>query len=408
MRLFEILRVALTSLRATKVRAFLTALGIVIGVAAVITMVALGSGAQQQVESQLDALGTDRLSITAGQSYTRGVASAERAPLTTDDAFALRRSSSRLKAVAPILSGRAQFKLGNANINADVIATTAELASIERFVLAHGRFFTEGEEQQRRRVAVLGAEVPEELELELTPDEMGVLVGQQVHLRGIPFEIIGVLEPANRGGRSDPDETVFIPLSTGQYRIFGSNRVESITAQLADPEAMIPGVLDIEYALRREHRLRPDQTNDFRIQDNAQFLAARAEAGATMTFLLGGIAAVSLLVGGIGIMNIMLVSVTERTREIGVRKALGATRRTVLLQFMLEALVLCLIGGVVGVLVGYGAATFLARVNGWNMVVTPGSVAVAVGFSAAIGLFFGVWPARRAAQLDPIEALRYE
>jgi putative ABC transport system permease protein len=408
MQLLEILRVALSSLRATKARAFLTALGIVIGVGAVITMVALGSGAQMQVQSQLDALGTDRLSISPAQSWARGVASAERALLTTDDALALRRDARHLKAVAPILTGRAQLKYGNANINADVIATTHDLADIERFVVGHGRFFTEGEELQRRRVAVLGAEVPSELDHELAPDELGSLVGQQMHLSGVPFEIVGVLEPANRGGRNDPDETVFVPLGTGQYRLFGTDRVQSITAQLADPVDMIPGVLDIEYVLRREHRLRPDQTNDFRIQDNAQFLAARAEAGATMTFLLAGIAAVSLLVGGIGIMNIMLVSVTERTREIGVRKALGATRRTVLLQFLLEALTLCLIGGVVGVLAGFGAATFLSRLNGWDMVVTIESVAIAVGFSAAIGLFFGVWPARRAAQLDPIEALRYE
>ena len=408
MSIFEILRVALSSLRATKTRALLTALGIVIGVGAVITMVALGSGAQQQVQSQLDALGTDRLSISPAQSYARGVASAERASLTTEDALALRRDARHLRAVAPLLGGRAQLKFGNANINAEVLATTHDLAAIERFAVAHGRFFTEGEELQRSRVAVLGAEVPEELDLELSPDQMGTLVGQQMHLRGISFEIVGVLEPANRGGRNDPDETVFIPLGTGQYRIFGSDRVQSITAQLANPDDMIPSVLDIEYVLRREHRLRPDQTNDFRIQDNAQFLAARAEAGATMTFLLAGIAAVSLLVGGIGIMNIMLVSVTERTREIGVRKALGATRRTVMLQFLLEALTLCVIGGVVGVLVGYGAATVLARMNGWEMVVTPQSIVVAVGFSAAIGLFFGVWPARRAARLDPIDALRYE
>ena len=408
MHLLEILRVALSSLRATKARAFLTALGIVIGVGAVITMVALGSGAQQQVQSQLDALGTDRLSISPSQSYARGVATAERAILTTDDARALQRDAGHLKAVAPILSGRAQLKFGNANINAEVIATTHELANIERFTVAHGRYFTEGEVLQRRLVAVLGAAVPEELDLDLSPDELGSLVGQQMHLRGIPFEVVGVLDPANRGGRNDPDETVFIPLGTGQYRVFGTDRVQSITAQLANPADMIPGVLDIEYVLRREHRLRPDQSNDFRVQDNAQFLAARAEAGATMTFLLAGIAAVSLLVGGIGIMNIMLVSVTERTREIGVRKALGATRRTVMLQFLLEALTLCVIGGIAGVAAGYGAATFLSRLNGWDMVVTPESILIAVGFSVAIGLFFGVWPARRAAQLDPIEALRYE
>jgi putative ABC transport system permease protein len=201
---------------------------------------------------------------------------------------------------------------------------------------------------------------------------------------------------------------VFIPLSVGQFRVFGSDRIQRINVRLMSPEGMTAGLLDVEAILRREHRLRPEQFNDFRIQDNSEFLAARAEAGATMTFLLAGIAAVSLLVGGIGIMNIMLVSVTERTREIGVRKALGATRRNVLTQFLLEAMVLCLIGGVVGVAMGYAAAMLLGRMNGWPMTVTLESVALAVGFSAAIGVFFGVWPARRAARLDPIEALRYE
>jgi putative ABC transport system permease protein len=405
MRFAEIVRVALSSLRATKARAFLTALGIVIGVGAVITMVALGSGAQAAVEAQLDVLGTDRLSISPGQSYTRGVASAERARLTIDDARALA-SAPALRAVAPILTGRAQVKIGPANGNLDVIATTPSLAEIDRYEVAHGRFLSEGDEQQRRQVVVLGSEILSELKLEDV--EAVDLVGQQVQLRGVNFEVIGVLEPSAMGGRDDPNESVFIPLSTGRFRVFGTDRIQRINVRLMDPDAMTAGLLDVEAILRREHRLRPEQSNDFRIQDNSQFLAARAEAGATMTFLLAGIAAVSLLVGGIGIMNIMLVSVTERTREIGVRKALGATRRNVLTQFLLEAMVLCLIGGVVGVAAGYGAAMLLGRLNGWPMTVTLESVALAVGFSAAIGVFFGVWPARRAARLDPIEALRYE
>ncbi|HET8769944.1 MAG TPA: ABC transporter permease [Gemmatimonadaceae bacterium] len=408
MRFMEIIRVALSSLRATKARAFLTALGIVIGVAAVITMVALGSGAQQEVESQLDALGTDRLSISPTRSRFRGVASEQNARLVPEDAIALRRDATNLKAVAPILSGRAQLQLAGKNTNTEIIATSAALPDIERFVLAHGRWFTDGENQQRRRVVVIGNEIPAELELGLEAHQYASLIGQQVQLRGITFEIIGVLAPSGRDGRDNPDQLVYIPLNTGQFRMFGADRLRSITVQLADPGKMVSAVLDIESILRREHRLRPDESNDFRIQDNSQFLAARAEANATMTYLLAGIAAVSLLVGGIGIMNIMLVSVTERTREIGVRKALGATRRTVLLQFLFEALVLCLIGGVVGVLLGVGAAKFLAYMNGWEMAVSIESVLLAVGFSAAIGLFFGVWPARRAAKLDPIEALRYE
>ncbi|MBX3134193.1 MAG: ABC transporter permease [Gemmatimonadaceae bacterium] len=405
MRFIEILRVALSSLRATKARAFLTALGIVIGVGAVITMIALGSGAQAAVEAQLDAMGTDRLTIQPGQSYTNGVASAERARLTVADADALR-GAPLLAAVAPILTGRAQVQIGDKNGNIDVIATLPELEQIDRYTLAAGRFLSAGDHAQRRQVAVLGSEILAELRVEDV--EAVDLVGQQIQVRGINFEVIGVLDPSAQGGRDDPNESVFIPLSTGQFRIFGTERIARINVKLVDAERMMSGVLDIEAALRSAHRLRPEQSNDFRIQDNSQFLAARAEASATLTWLLAGIAAVSLLVGGIGIMNIMLVSVTERTKEIGVRKALGATKRNVLAQFLLEAMVLCLIGGVVGVAAGYGAAMLLGRLNGWPMEVTPGSVLLAVGFSAAIGITFGVLPARRAAALDPIEALRYE
>ncbi|MCW5827198.1 MAG: ABC transporter permease [Gemmatimonadaceae bacterium] len=405
MRFIEILRVALSSLRATKARAFLTALGIVIGVGAVITMIALGSGAQAAVEAQLDAMGTDRLTIQPGQSYTNGVASAERARLTVADADALR-GAPLLAAVAPILTGRAQVQIGDKNGNIDVIATLPELEQIDRYTLAAGRFLSAGDHAQRRQVAVLGSEILAELRVEDV--EAVDLVGQQIQVRGINFEVIGVLDPSAQGGRDDPNESVFIPLSTGQFRIFGTERIARINVKLVDAERMMSGVLDIEAALRSAHRLRPEQSNDFRIQDNSQFLAARAEASATLTWLLAGIAAVSLLVGGIGIMNIMLVSVTERTKEIGVRKALGATKRNVLAQFLLEAMVLCLIGGVVGVAAGYGAAMLLGRLNGWPMEVTPGPVLLAVGFSAAIGITFGVLPARRAAALDPIEALRYE
>jgi putative ABC transport system permease protein len=405
MRFAEILRVALGSLGATKLRALLTTLGIVIGTGAVITMIALGSGAQAAVEAQLDALGTDRLSISPGQSYAHGVANAERARLSIDDAHALRAAPS-LRAVAPILTGRAQFKVGDATGNLDVIATTPILAEIDRYLVAHGRFLSDGDEAQRRQVVVLGSEVLSEIGLEDT--DAVDLVGREVQVRGIAFSVIGVLEPNAAGGRDDPNESVFIPLSTGQFRIFGSDRIQRINVRLQDPEALMAGMLDIEAILRREHRLAPDRPNDFRVQDNSEFLAARAEASRTLTLLLAGIAAVSLLVGGIGIMNIMLVSVTERTREIGVRKALGATRRNVLVQFLLEAVTLCVIGGIVGVASGYGAAVVLGRLNGWPMSVSLESVLLAVGFSAAIGIFFGVWPARRAARLDPIEALRYE
>jgi putative ABC transport system permease protein len=356
MSFFEIVRVALQSIRGTKLRSFLTALGIVIGVAAVITMVGLGSGARAAVEAQLDALGTDLLSITAGQSYWRGVASGENFP------------------------------------------------EVQHFTLAEGRFFTAGEDYGRRRVAVVGHDILREFDM-----EGGSLVGKEILIRGIAFEVVGQFAPkGDQPGRDDPDETVYIPFRTGEYRIFGTDRLRGITVQLTEPGAMDAALLDIEQVLRREHRLRPDERNDFRIRDRSEFLTARAEASATLTYLLAGIAAVSLMVGGIGIMNIMLVSVTERTREIGVRKALGATRHNVMLQFLVEALTLCFLGGVVGIALGAGASAALARLNGWSTLISPAAIALAVGFSIGVGLFFGVWPARRAARLDPIQALRYE
>jgi putative ABC transport system permease protein len=295
-------------------------------------------------------------------------------------------------------------KYGSQNVNVEVVATTADFPVVNRFTLAAGRFFTAGEDYGRRRVAVVGAEIPEELEV-----EPGALLGAQVFIRGIPFDVVGVLEPrGNQPGQGDPDDGVFIPFRTGEYRIFGTDRLRDITVQLVHPDSMDAALLQVERVLRREHRLRPDQPNDFRIRDRSAFLTARAEASATLTYLLAGIAAISLLVGGIGIMNIMLVSVTERTREIGVRKALGATQRQVLLQFLVEALALCLLGGFVGFLLGMGTARVLSHLNGWNMAVPPEAIAIAVLFGGAVGLFFGVWPARRAARLDPIEALRYE
>jgi putative ABC transport system permease protein len=370
-------------------------------------MIALGSGAQAAVEEQLEALGTDLLSVSSGQSFWHGVASAERVSVTSDDALALQRDAKTLKAVVPSLDGRMQVKLGDRNANLDVIATAADIASVHRFRMAAGSFFTDGDDQARRRVAVLGGDVLlEELEIEVA--DPAEVVGQQITIRGIPFEIIGVMELKGTGGRDDPDESVFIPFRTGEYRLFGTDRLSEITVQMRDPSQMSASLLEIETILRREHRLRPDQTNDFRIQDRSQFLTAQAEASKTLTFLLAGIAAVSLLVGGIGIMNIMLVSVTQRTREIGIRKALGATRNNILLQFLVEALTLCLLGGLVGLLVGWGAAGFFAQMNGWRVIVTAEAIALAVGFSAAVGVFFGVWPARQAALLDPIEALRYE
>ncbi|MGD8867215.1 MAG: ABC transporter permease [Gemmatimonadales bacterium] len=399
----EVIKVALSAIRANKLRSFLTMLGIVIGVGAVITMVALGTGAQKAVQDQIQSLGTNLLSIYSGQDWHRGVASAERVSLTTDDAIALSRART-LAAVVPELRRDFQVEYGNRNINVTIMGTVPEFVPVNNYAVASGRLFTAGDGISRKRVAVLGYAIPEMLGA-----NGAAMIGQQILIRGIPFEIVGVLrEKGTSSGWRNPDEQILIPLQTAQYRIFGSDRVNSITVQVAHPDSMAIAMIEIEGIMRSEHGIAPGRDNNFQIRDRAEFLETFQETTQTFTFLLGAIAAVSLLVGGIGIMNIMLVSVSERTREIGVRKALGATKRNILMQFLIEALVLCLMGGLVGILAGSGGAVALSRLANWNTYVSPQAVLIAVVFSAAVGVFFGIWPARRASQLDPIVSLRYE
>jgi putative ABC transport system permease protein len=399
----EIFNVALGAIRANKLRSFLTALGIVIGVGAVITMVALGSGAQKAVQDRIAALGTNLLTVYAGQSMHRGVAGADRVSLTSVDAEALLEATA-LSAVVPEIRRSQQVKYVNQNINVNVTGTVPDYVKVNNYTVAAGRMFTFGDGQSRKRVAVLGSQVPEQLST-----NGAAMIGQQLWIRGIPFEIIGVLsEKGATSGWNNPDEQILIPLETAQYRIMGTDRVNSITVQVASQDSMVVAMIQMENILRREHAIAPGRDNDFQIRDFSTFLTTFEETTKTFTYLLGGIAAVSLLVGGIGIMNIMLVSVTERTREIGVRKALGATRRNIMLQFLVEALVLCLMGGIVGILLGSGGAFAMSEMAGWNTFVSMRAVVLAVAFSAGVGVFFGLWPARRAASLDPIEALRYE
>ncbi len=400
----ETIRVALSAIRANKLRSLLTMLGIVIGVAAVITMVALGTGAQKAVQDQIQSLGTNLLSIYAGQSWHRGVASADRVSLTTDDAMALSRDARGLTAVVPEMRRGQQVEFINNNINVNVTATVPEYILVNNYEIAAGNMFTTGDGIARKRVAVLGHAVPEMLQT-----NGAAMIGQQIMIRGIPFEIVGVM--AEKGSTSswfNPDEQILVPIQTAQYRILGTDRLNSITVQVVHPDSMTVAMIEIERVIRREHGIAPGRDNDFQIRDRAVFLNTFEETTKTFTYLLGGIALVSLLVGGIGIMNIMLVSVSERTREIGVRKALGATKHNILMQFLIEALVLCFMGGLIGIFVGSGGAVALSKLANWNTFVSPLAVFVAVIFSGALGIFFGIWPARRASLLDPIEALRYE
>ena len=402
----EILSVALGSIRANKLRSALTMLGIVIGVSAVIAMMALGRGAQVAVNQRITALGTTLLTVVPGQVFSFGIASqSDRAQLDVDDATALETRGTTFVAVEPEMSRQLQVQYLDKNASTNVVGATPNYLDVRKYTLAAGQMFTRADDEGRKRVAVVGATVLSNLGVG-APE---ALLDQQVRIRGIPFTVVGVLAPkGGASGFNDPDDQILVPLNTARFRVFDTKNLRAINV-LAPTEEEIPQVMaEIEKILRREHRIPTGRDDDFQIRNQADFLNTLGETTQVFTFLLSGIAAVSLLVGGIGIMNIMLVSVTERTREIGIRKALGATRKNVLLQFLIEAVVLSLAGGLIGVGLGMGGAWTLHRAMSWNTSVSVPSIGLAFLFSALVGVLFGVWPARRAANLDPIQALRYE
>ena len=405
MLILEIVVVAMQAIRANVMRSILTTLGIIIGVAAVISVVALGEGAQARVESEIQRMGTNVLTIRPGQRMWGGVSRDDTEQLTVGDAEALRDDPASDLLVSPEVSSRQQVSYLRWNSNNQVVGAWPEYFDIYDHELQFGRYFNLGEVQGRRRVAVLGANVS--LELGETPS--AALIGETIQIRGVPFEVIGVLVEKGEAAWLRPDEQIFIPVSTAQYRVFGGReRLNAIYAAAPSPERLDAAYGTIDRVMRREHRIRPGEEADFSIRNSSDLLATFNETNRTFSLLLAGIAGVSLLVGGIGIMNIMLVSVTERTREIGVRKALGAKRRSILFQFLVEAMALCFLGGLLGVAAGYGAAALMSSLADWDTIVAPEAVIMALGFSAGVGLFFGILPAQRAAKLDPIDALRYE
>ncbi|HJP05025.1 MAG: multidrug ABC transporter substrate-binding protein [Chromatiales bacterium] len=402
MLFWEMILVALQSIRSNFFRAILTMLGIIIGVAAVITMVALGSGAQKAINEQLDSLGGNILTISMGWGFHRGVSQSDK-KLSISDAKAIESDVPTAKAVVPQTQGRIQVKLGNQNRNINIVGTTPNYAIVNNYEFLYGRMFTEGENEAKSRVVILGGEIPGSFSVDPT-----MLIGQSLMLKGTSYQIIGIFKPKGSVGFSNTDEYAWVPLNTAQYRLTGSEDLDSIGVQISPDVPMDVAIIDVERIMRREHQIIPGAKNDFMLADRKMFLNMQQDAAEIFSYLLAGIAGISLIVGGIGIMNIMLVTVTERTREIGIRKALGATRFNILLQFLIEAMSLCIAGGLVGIILGGSAATLLASFAGWSTPLSPSAVAFAFFFSAGIGLLFGMLPARKAASLDPIAALRYE
>lgn len=403
---WESILIALEGLKANKLRAFLTMLGIIIGVGAVIVMVSLGLGVQQKVESSLASLGSNLLVVSPGASSGPGsvrTAAGANITLTNDDARAIGKVISGVRYVVPSVSQQYQLIFGNQNWKTSVQGTTADFLTVRSYKLASGRFFTSGDGDARARVAVLGATVAGNLFGNVSP------VGQTIRVGNAPFRVIGVL--ASKGQSSmgqDQDDLVLVPLYTAQERLLGITYLHGINVQVTSDKVIDKVQQDISTLLRTRHRLAANMENDFTVRNLTAIMSTMKETTGQLTLFLGAVAAISLVVGGIGIMNIMMVSVTERTREIGIRKALGATFNNILTQFLIEATAISVTGGIIGIIAGIAGAQVISRLFGWNAVVSLLAIAASFGVSVMIGLFFGIYPARKAARLDPIEALRYE
>ena len=400
-----LVRIAMQGIQKNKMRTLLTMLGIVIGVGAVIVMVAIGNGAQAQIEAQIGSLGTNMIVITPGTTELGGASQGAGTfnRLTVEDAVLLKTQGTTLAAVSPVVVTRTQVIGGVGNWRTSVNGVSTDYLTIRDWNVLDGDLFTEDDVRAKRRVVVLGATVASNL----FPN--GDAVGAQVQLRRSPFTVIGVLEPKGQSaGAVDQDDVALLPYTTAQDRLSGRSFLAQILASTTSPDQIPAAIREITMLMRESHALTGNMPNDFEVRDQTAIAAAATGATSVMTALLAAIASISLIVGGIGIMNIMLVSVTERTREIGIRMAIGARGSDVLTQFLVESIVMSVLGGLVGVAVGVGGATLLGRVSGWSTVTSMSAILVAVLFSGAVGVFFGYYPARKAASLNPIEALRHE
>ncbi|MBP2645620.1 MAG: MacB-like periplasmic core domain containing protein [Firmicutes bacterium] len=403
---WESIVIAFEGLRANKLRSALTMLGIIIGVGAVVTLVSLGLGVQQKVQNSIASLGSNLVVIMPGASKSAGGVRSEAGSnitLSKQDAQAISKNINGVLNVVPSVSGTFQIIYGGQNWNTSVQGTTPEVLNIRDYKISEGTFFSSADDESRGRVAVLGHTVAVGLFGNSSP------VGQTIRIGKAPFRVIGVL--ASKGQSTmgqDQDDMILVPLSTAQDRLIGQTYINSIMVQAESEQVLEKVQEDITTLLRTRHHLAAKADDDFTVRNLSAIMETMKETTGTLTLFLGGVAAISLLVGGIGIMNIMLVSVTERTREIGIRKALGATYKNILLQFLIEAIVVSVTGGLVGILIGVSGAYAISRMASLDTVVSTMAILGAFGISVLIGLFFGIYPARKAALLDPIDALRYE
>lgn len=411
MKFNDALFVALGAIRINVLRSALTALGIIIGVAAVIVMISVGAGAQKRVDDFIKTLGANLVLVVPGTTTSGGARGARgsRPTITEGDAIAIQAEVPSVEVAAPMVRGTGQLVFGNKNWSTSILGVTPEYQTAQEWIVRSGRWFSHQENRASAKVALIGETASENL---FEPGEDPV--GRVIRIKRVPFRVIGTLVPKGETPRgTDMDDTVFVPLSTAKKRLIGGRRlsgrlVSIMFVKSKSADAVEDTVRDMTRLLRQRHRIRPGANDDFFVRNLSSILEARANSSRVMTLLLAAVASISLLVGGIGIMNIMLVSVTERTREIGLRMAVGARRKDILGQFLIEAVTLSLIGGLIGVVLGLAGAIGIAELGDWPTIIRINSVFLAFGFAACVGVFFGYYPARKAANLDPIEALRYE
>lgn len=401
-------RISFRALKVNKMRSALTMLGIIIGVGAVITMLAVGTGASKRIAEQISSMGSNLLIILPGSTTAGGVrmGAGTQPSLTMGDADAIQKECPAVQDVAPVLNGVAQVIYGHQNWSTGVVGTTQSMLNVRDWPLASGRAFTEQDVKNATKVCLLGQTVVDNLFGDMDP------IGQSIRIKNLPFTVLGVLSPKGQSPQGqDQDDTIYVPVTTAQKKLFGTSfpgmiRIMMIKAR--STEDLGPAEKQIDELLRQRHHIGQKQDNDFTVRNLTQIMQTAEQSTKVMTLLLGAIASVSLLVGGIGIMNIMLVSVTERTREIGIRMAIGAKTWDIRLQFIIEALTLSLIGGIAGIILGVSGSELLSVLAGWATIISPLSIMLAFGFSGLVGIFFGFYPAYKASLLDPIDALRYE